>query len=164
MGLHVKVRAWRCHYAGFVQAAIVFIFHGCSIPVTSRRCHLTANVLDPQLLESFLIPLLWCFLHLGSIRCAVDVPTRTPFHMLTYFLHFNQLWISMIFSIFCRHKLLYREVIARCIYGYKVKCLANLYWLRKVVVVTGVLVFWLLQSLHSLYCAVSWTLGVGVVV
>lgn len=87
---HVK---WCCHYAGLVKATILLRFHGSASLscLCSRQSGFLALII-------FLTPL-----HRGFIA---DMPNGVEHFTVTYFLHFDQLWFSVVASMCCKNKLL----------------------------------------------------------
>lgn len=92
------------HHTGLVQAAILLRLQGCRFPVMFWRDRLTASILVFWLLQSF-YPLFW------------DVGARHP--GVTYSLHVDKLWISIMVSICYKKKLLWRGLRATLIYGHR---------------------------------------------
>lgn len=78
-----------------VQGAILLRFHGYSIFL----CLEDTLCPGPSVFVLFPPPLLGCSLSLGCRDGIVDESIGPGYPATTYFLHFNQLWVSMITSI-----------------------------------------------------------------
>lgn len=91
-----------CHYADLVLVALLLRYYGCSCPVMSRSHHLTAGVLVVWLLQYF------CPFYNAALQVlgtgVIDVLYRCiNWHgspMVSYSLHFDQLWFSVIDNFF----------------------------------------------------------------